>query len=371
MTTATDVKPGSSSGSGSFPQLKTMTGPGVWSQTGAEWLPADRALLIHRLMVRARVMEERMIKMSKSGQAYFWVGGPGEEAFNVCLGLLVKKGQGPFFDFLHFHYRNSATMLAMGMEPIDAIRQIAMKVTDPHSMGRNFVGHFAKREWNVVPVFSVIENQYVIAPGSAMIQKRCGGDGISIVTGGDAGTAEGDFASCLVWTTRPGQELPVLIIVTDNGWGISTKTLSQFSERRPIDLAKAHGIPGEIVDGNDPVASWHAISRASDYCRRERGPYMLEARVSRLFGHSSSSGAVRVREEPDCLSLFEVKLLEAGILDQGQIDQIRSEEQEAIEVAVQQVLTEPSPTRADLERFTYAPSPVDQVYPQDYQGLPM
>ena len=59
-----------------------------------EFLAAARCLEIHRLMVRARVMEERMIKMSKSGEGYFWIGGPGEEAFNACLGLQVKKGRG-------------------------------------------------------------------------------------------------------------------------------------------------------------------------------------------------------------------------------------------------------------------------------------
>ena len=73
--------------------------------SGAESLPAERCVEIHRLMVRTRVMEERMIKMSKSGQGFFWIGGPGEEAFNACLGLQVKKGCGPAFDYLHLHYR--------------------------------------------------------------------------------------------------------------------------------------------------------------------------------------------------------------------------------------------------------------------------
>ena len=101
-------------------------------------LPAERCLEIYRLMVRSRAMEERMIKMSKSGEGYFWIGGPGEEAFNVLLGLQVKKGQGPAYDFLHLHYRNSATLVAMGMPLLDGIRQMAMAATDPFSAGRNF-----------------------------------------------------------------------------------------------------------------------------------------------------------------------------------------------------------------------------------------
>jgi 2-oxoisovalerate dehydrogenase E1 component alpha subunit len=338
--------------------------------TGDESLSAERCLQIYRLMVRTRVMEERTIKMSKSGQGYFWIGGPGEEAFNTCLGLQVKKGRGPAYDFLHLHYRNSATLVAMGMPLSHGLRQMAMTATDSHSMGRNFSGHYAAAEWNVVPITSVIEVQYVMAPGTALVQKRLGGDGITIVSGGDAGTAEGDFASCLVWSTRPGNELPVLIIVNNNGWGISTSACSQHGERHIIDRGKAFGIPGEVVDGNDPIPSWHAIRRAMAYVRREKRPYMIEAMVSRLYGHSSSSGALRVKNEPDCIELFENKLIEAGILDPATAEQTHDDAEAEVEAALEEVLAEPQPTAADVEKYTYAPSPVDSVYPEDYTGLP-
>src|SRR4051812_44286360 len=255
-----------------------LLAPEVFS--GKEHLPAELCLRIHRIMARTRAMEVRMIKMSKSGQGHFWIGGPGEEAFNVCLGLQVNKGRGPRFDYLHLHYRNSATLVAMGMPLIEGIRQMAMTATDTHSMGRNFVGHFAASDWNVLPVTSVIEVQYLMAPGTALVQKRVGGDGISIVTGGDAGTAEGDFASCLTWSSRPGKEVPVLILVTNNGWGISTSHVSQHSVAQIVDRGRAFGIPGEVVDGNDPVASWHAIERAMRHCRTERTPFLLEANLS-------------------------------------------------------------------------------------------
>ena len=112
--------------------------------SGQESLPGDLCLKIHRLMVRTRCLEERIIKMSKSGQGHFWIGGPGEEAFNICLGLMVKKGKGPDYDYLHLHYRNSATLVAMGMPLIESIRQMAMKATDTHSLGRNFSGTSAR-----------------------------------------------------------------------------------------------------------------------------------------------------------------------------------------------------------------------------------
>jgi 2-oxoisovalerate dehydrogenase E1 component alpha subunit len=342
--------------------------PDVFS--GQESLNADRCVRIYRIMVRSRAMEERMIKMSKSGQGHFWIGGPGEEAFNACLGLQVKKGEGPQYDYLHLHYRNSATMVALGMPLVDGIRQMAMVATDTHSRGRNFSSHFAHRPWNVIPVTSVIEVQYVMAPGTALMNKRNSEDAVTVVCGGDAGTAEGDFASCMIWSTRPGNELPVLMIVMNNRWGISTCATSQHSEERIIDRGKPFGIRGEVVDGNDPIASWHAIHRAMSYCRRERRPYMLEAMVSRLYGHSSSSGALRVKDEADCIERFEKKLLAAGVLDAQAIQRIHDEAHAEVDAAVEQVLTEPNVAPEDVERDTYAPSEYDAVYPGDYTGLP-
>ncbi len=338
--------------------------------SGGESLSAELCVQIYQIMVRARVLEERMIQMSKSGESYFWIGGPGEEAFNTCLGLQIKKGCGPEYDFLHLHYRNAATLLAMGMPMLDAIRQAALSMTDPHSMGRNFIGHYAMRQWNVVPVSSVVEVQYAMAPGTAWVQKRHGGDGVTVVVGGDAGTAEGDFASCLIWSTRPGEELPVLMIVMNNQWGISTPTNTQYGLQNIIDRGEAYGIPGETLDGCDPVASWYAIRRAFQWCRRKRRPFLLEPRVSRLHGHSSSSGAVRVTNERDCMALFERKLLDSSILSSEMIDGTWEAARDEAEQAVQTALSEAQPTAEDVHTHTYAPSPVDSIYPDDYTGLP-
>ncbi len=350
----------------SMPVTERGVQEGVHS--GEEFLAAERCRVIHRIMVRSRVMEERMIKMSKSGEGFFWIGGPGEEAFNACLGLQVKKGQGPAFDYLHLHYRNSATMVAMGMDLLDGIRQMGMTFSDPFSVGRNFPSHFSRKAWNVVPVSSVIEVQFAMAPGTALMQKRHG-DGVTIVIGGDAGTAEGDFTSCLLWSSRPGNELPVLAITMNNRWGISTSHASQHSCEHSIERGKAFGILGEVVDGNDPVASWYAIERALRYCRSTRQPFMLEAMVARLYGHSSSSGAPHSGES-DCITAFEERMLAANVIDQVTIDHIHEEAHAEADAAVEQAMKEPKPRPEDVERFTYAPSPVDPVYPEDFTGLP-
>lgn len=332
--------------------------------THSDELPLERGLLLqmHDLMVKARALEERLIAMYKSGHGYFWIGGPGEEAFNVPLGLLIKKGQGPAFDYLHFHYRQSATFLAMGEEPLGALRQMKNTASDPYSGGRNFAGHFSKREWNLCPVSSPIEVQYAMAPGTALVQKRFGGDGISIVTGGDAGTAEGDFASCLVWSSRPGEELPVLILVTNNRWGISTPYGQVQGVERISDRGAAFGMRTKTIDGNDPISAYLELKEAFEYVRTERKPYLVEANVSRLYGHSSASGANFSTQEPDCIALFEEKLAAHGVLSKADAKQVHQRYHDELAELARHVKEEPLPDGATIwEHVFYGEGPADPL----------
>lgn len=317
-------------------------------------LPKDELLRIHAMMLEGRVLEERLIRMQRQGEGFFWIGGPGEEAFNTVLGLLVKKGQGVDHDYLHLHYRSSATLLAMGAPSIDALRQMHNTATDPYSRGRNFVGHFSKRAWNVVPITSPIEVQYSVAIGTGLAQRRHGGDAITIVQGGDAGTAEGDFASCLIWASRPGAELPMLIIVTNNEWGISTAACSQHGEERIADRGKAFRMRTAVIDGNDPETAWAGLNDAMSYVRRERKPFLLEARVSRLYGHSSSSGSNYVDSEIDCLTELERKLDRRGWRSLAESARMREETEAKMQGWYKQVLTEPHPRPEEIHDFVFA-----------------
>ena len=293
-------------------------------------------------MIQSRVLEERLIKMNKAGMGFFWIGGAGEEAFNVPLGFLIRKGEGIQYDFLHFHYRQAATMLAMGEKIIDSIRQMHDTATDPYSGGRNFVSHFSKKAWNVVPISSPIEVQYAVAIGTGEAQRQKGCKGITIVTGGDAGTAEGDFASCLIWASRQHKPLPILIIVTNNAWGISTPYEEVHTKTPIAKRGDGFGIKNAIVDGNDVETSYTALKKAIDYVRKERKPFLLEARVSRLYGHSSASGANRI-EEPDCIAIFEKKLLKEKLIRKETVGKIFEKYQDESKLALEQVLQEPHP----------------------------
>ena len=327
--------------------------------TKSEELPLDseRLRFMHETMLKARCLEERLIAMYKSGHGYFWIGGPGEEAFNVPLGMLIKKGQGPAFDFCHFHYRQSATLLAMGEEPLGSIRQMKNTATDPYSGGRNFAGHFSKKEWNIVPVTSPIEVQYSMVCGTALVQKRLGGDGISIVTGGDAGTAEGDFASCLVWASRPGQELPVLILVTNNKWGISTPYDQVQGVEKISDRGAAFGMRCKTIDGNDPISAYLELKEAFEYVRTERKPYLVEARVSRLYGHSSASGANYNTVEADCITAFEERLDKHGVRSKEESKKLREKYSDEYAELARQAKEEPFPDGNTIWNHVFAGEP--------------
>ena len=290
-------------------------------------------LKIFDLMVQARLLEERMIQVYRKGDAYFWIGGPGEEAFGVTLGMSVRKGQGPEYDYLHLHYRATPTLLALGMDIKDALRLIMNKSTDSSTGGRNFSNHYCYPLWNVVPVSSPIEVQYSMAIGTGISQRRRNGGSVSVITGGDAGSAEGDFASALIWASRPGFELPLYITIQNNGWGISTDYGSQHGEKHIADRGKAFGIRTRVYNGNDPVESYMGIQDDLKYIRKTGKPVVAEFRVSRLYGHSSSSGANFIEGEECCIENFEKRLVDQKMIKTAQVEEIKKRHFEEIKKA--------------------------------------
>ncbi len=314
----------------------------------------DKATLlqIYHHMVKSRVLEERLIKVYKSGDAYFWIGAPGEEAFGVPLGMHAKVGKGPEYDFFHLHYRGTPTLVAIGMEMIDSIRLIMNRATDPSTGGRNFSNHYCFPQWNVVPVTSPIEVQYTQAIGTAIAQKRRG-NAVSIVTGGDAGTAEAEFASCMIWANRPGNELPIYLTVQNNKWGISTSYDTQHGEKRISDRGLAFGMKCRTVNGNDPVEAYRVIAEDMAYIRKTGKPALTEFYVSRLYGHSSASGANKA-EELDPLHQYEKFLVDKKHIKTADIAQIAGEyEKEALK-ALETVRLEAGPEASTVWDHVYA-----------------
>ena len=305
-------------------------------------------------MVKSRVLEERLIQIYRQGQGYFWIGGPGEESFGVPLGLLVKKGQGLQYDFLHLHYRAQPTLTAMGMSMKEAQRLMMNRASDEQTGGRNFTAHFCKTEWNVAPVSSVVGSQYSTALGTAHVQSRSKTSALTIVTGGDAGTAEPDFASCLIWASRPANPLPLLMTVQNNGRGISTPYKGQHGESCIADRARAFNINSAVIENQDPVETYLVLKEKMDFIRKSRKPAFVEVKVSRLYGHSSADGALRDKNALCSIRLYEEKLKKAGLLTEKKIKNIWKDLEEEAGQVQQEVRKEPAPQSQDIWKNIYA-----------------
>lgn len=344
--------------------LKPKSNVGSKVQSKPDFGGLDRDLIrkIFSDMVKSRVFEERLIKIYRAGESYFWIGGPGEEAWGVPLGLLALKGQGPAYDYLHLHYRCSPTLISMGLPMIDGIRLMMNRSTDPSTGGRNFSNHFCFPKINVAPVTSPLEVQYPIACGTAHVQKRyfeslknkSAPRSLSIVTGGDAGTAEGDFASSLILASRKGQELPILMTVQNNKWGISTSYEGQHGETFIADRAKAFNIKARVIDGNDPIEVYKTLQEDMDYIRKTGKPAFIEAMTSRLYGHSSASGANPMAGEVDPVKIFEKKVIDKGIYTSAGVKELWEQfEAEGVR-ATEQARGEPVPQSDSIWNHVYA-----------------
>ncbi|MEK6556107.1 MAG: thiamine pyrophosphate-dependent dehydrogenase E1 component subunit alpha [Bdellovibrionota bacterium] len=331
-----------------------MSGTKKRVKSGGSSLPLPNDLLVKMLdlMIKSRVLEERLIKIYKAGESFFWIGAPGEEAFGVPLGLLINKGHGHAYDYLHLHYRCSPTLVAMGMPMIDSVRIMMNRATDTSTGGKNFSNHFCFPEWNVTPVSSPLTVQYAFAIGTAWAQKREGGNGISVITGGDAATAEGEFASSLIWSSRKGNELPMLITVQNNNWGISTDFASQHGEEFIADRGKAFGIRTAVIDGNDPIETYIRLKEEMEYIRKTRKPVLLEAKTSRLYGHSSATGANHTGDVC-CIELFTKKLVDAGVITSEEVKEIWTNYETEAREAQELARTEPVPQPEDIWKHIF------------------
>ena len=267
----------------------------------------------------------------------------------------MHKGQGPEYDYLHLHYRSTATLLAMGADPIDTLRQMKNTATDPYSAGRNFCNHYSVRKWNVAPVSSPIEVQFSMAPGTALANKRAGGKGITIVQGGDAGTAEGDFATCLIWCSRPRRELPCLMIVTNNQWGISTPASEQHGEKHIADRGKAFGIKSAVIDGNDPEACYRELKKAMDYVRTRaeavpaRGDGVAALRALVGVGRELRPRRGRLPARPSRRSSRS-----GSIMTRAAMDELRAKYTQQLLEASKRVREEPQPKGEDIWKHVFA-----------------
>jgi 2-oxoisovalerate dehydrogenase E1 component len=326
---------------------------------------------MYRLMLLSRRLDDREIQLKRQNKIFFQISGAGHEGVLVAAGRVLR----PAHDWFYPYYRDRALCLALGMTPTDMLLQAVAAADDPSSGGRQMPSHWGHQALNIVSSSSPTGTQFLNAVGCAeawLRYDRLAGipdrhdqirpDEIVFCSAGDGTTSEGEFWEAL--NTASNLKLPVFFLIEDNKYAISVpvevQTPGGSISRLLTNFPDLHV---EEVDGCDPIASFDAVSRAAAYCRARKGPALLHAHVIRPYSHSLSDDEVMYKtgeerdEEArrDPLVTFPARLLEEGTATEAEIEEIRRQVEEDVEVAVEIALASPQPGPETVYRYVYSP----------------
>ncbi len=285
---------------------------------------ADELRLAYATAVRSRITEEHIVRLVSRGEVKFAIWGPGEEVHGTATALALSRVCGPDTFGLVPHYR-SGSMISMWCElhgregfTLDVLRQQFSKDTDPFSRGRQMVYHLDMKEMGILPVQSPVGMQLGKAAGYAMGFKMKDVDN-SVCMGivGDGTTAEGDMHDAMnaasVW------QLPVIIMVTDNGVAISTTPDEGRGIKDFKSYAEGFGVKHFSCDGRDFWEVYETTLACARYVRDEQKPaFMHVYDLPRFNGHSSAADVTFDLQQDDPLIGFGEKLVEMGVLEADQ-----------------------------------------------------
>ncbi|MGH9138757.1 MAG: thiamine pyrophosphate-dependent dehydrogenase E1 component subunit alpha, partial [Acidimicrobiales bacterium] len=254
------------------------------SMTDAEVRTLARELFLPRLL------EEKMLRLITQGRLSKWFSGIGQEA--IAVGVTHALEPDDWILPLHrnlgvFTTRSLRSGTRRGLDLDRLLRQLFAKA-DGYTQGRDRTFHFGSLPDRVVGMISHLGAMLPVADGLALAAQLRGERRVAAVFSGDGGTSEGDFHEAVnlaaVW------RLPVLFVIENNGWGLSTPTTEQYACVDLADKAVGYGIAGEVVDGNDVFAVLDAVEKAAARARGGEGPTLLEFKTFRMRGHEEASG---------------------------------------------------------------------------------
>ncbi len=320
---------------------------------------------LHRALELPRAVEERMLRLIRHGRISKWFSGYGQEAIAVgCAWALEER------DVLLPLHRNVGVWTTRGV-PLKPLFCQVLGRAGGYTRGRDRTFHFGLPEHRIVGMISHLGSMLPVACGIAQASQLRGDDALALAFCGDGATREGDFHEALSLASL--WRLPVLFVVENNGYGLSTPT----SEAVPVaDIALAasgYGMPGVIVDGNDVREVIRAVEEAALRARTQEGPTLLEMKTFRRRGHEEASGIKYVPQEllyawaeKDPIDRFSQDLLAQGILSQDDIDTVRREVAEEVATATNYALAQPLVSSdPETERTAvYAPATTPALRPQ-------
>jgi 2-oxoisovalerate dehydrogenase E1 component len=315
-------------------------------QATQAYIPAEPLdiLALYRTMVTARSMNELLKNRKTQGKFAFYIGCAGHESMAAVVAALHED------DWLSLYYRDLAAWLHRTGDIYGPLREAYSRTTGPMGAGRNMPSHYSSKQHRILPTFSEVGALAPFAGGVGFDLQQHQSKELILFSTGDGGAATNDFNA--LFRQASVHQLPVLMVVEDNGWAITAPSTIQWGGNL-VDWAKGGGVYAEEVDGTDVMATYNAALRFSEHIRSGQGPALMHLRLGLLDPHSSSTDikTYRKKEEielttatKDPVKNFGRWLVENGYLQEADIERIRKEVRAELDQAESEVLLEPEPT---------------------------
>jgi 2-oxoisovalerate dehydrogenase E1 component len=319
-------------------------------------LSNEELISIYKKILLPRMIEEKMLVLLRQGKISKWFSGIGQEAIAVGCAYALQPDE-----WIMPLHRNLGVFTTRNL-PLHKLFMQWQGNKDGYSKGRERSFHFGAREYYICGMISHLGPQLAIADGAALAYKLRKENKISLTFTGEGGTSEGDFHEALnvasVW------DLPVIFIVENNGYGLSTPVEEQYRCENLVDRAKGYGMEGVRIDGNNILTVIDTIKGVREYCIREQKPYLIECATFRMRGHEEASGTKYVPKElfeewalKDPIINFEKYLCNAHVLDEANMNNIKEEIKSSIESELQVAFNASSliPDSEEESHDVYAP----------------
>ncbi|MEO6731852.1 MAG: dehydrogenase E1 component subunit alpha/beta [Ferruginibacter sp.] len=308
-------------------------------------LTDETLLALYKNCLLPRMIEEKMLLLLRQGKISKWFSGIGQEAISV--GATMALQQDEWIMPLH---RNLGVFTTRNM-PLNKLFKQWQGSKDGYSKGRERSFHFGNAAHHICGMISHLGPQLAIADGVALAHKLKNEQKVSLAFTGEGGTSEGDFHEALnvaaVW------DLPVIFLIENNGYALSTPVKEQYRCYSLVDKAKGYGMEGVGIDGNNILQVYDTIKGVRDYCIAHQKPYLVECMTFRMRGHEEASGTKYVSphlfdlwKQKDPIKNYEDYLVSQGVLTEDSVADTRSELKEYIEVELQGA-SQPVPMKPD------------------------
>ncbi len=243
----------------------------------------DQELIdFYKAILLPRLIEEKMLIALRQGRISKWFSGYGQEAISVGATLAMEQDE-----FMLPMHRNLGIFTTRGIPLYRLFSQFQGKANG-FTKGRDRSFHFGSVDHHLVGMISHLGPQMGIADGIALAHKLKKESKVCLVITGDGGASEGDFHEALnvaaVW------KLPVIFLVENNHWGLSTPSDEQFAFKSFVYKAMGYGVKGKSIDGNNLLEVYHTIQEISAEIKKDSVPFILECRTFRMRGHEEASG---------------------------------------------------------------------------------